>query len=59
MKKYNNSKVEQHVLLKDGRELFKTHNCFQAWLKTENNIIPITLKYYKKSFKHKIKWITK
>jgi hypothetical protein len=55
MAKYNPETKEQVIKLKDGREIYKTHNGFIAWLKTKNGeTSQVSHDYYNKCKKHKL-----
>lgn len=54
MAKYNNSKVEQEMELKDGRKLFRTHNGFKSYVEDKNGkVTEVTSEYFIKSKKNK------
>ena len=52
---YDPTTEEQTILLKDKREIFKTHNGFRYWLREENGtIMPINEDYYNTVKKNRV-----
>ena len=50
--KYGTAQKEQHLKLKDGREIWKTHNGFKSFVKSQKGVVSeVTADYYK-SVKH-------
>jgi len=51
-----NHEVEQEVLLKDGRTIFKTHNGFKSFVKSkQGSITEVTDAYYRQALRLKVK----
>lgn len=46
--------VSHKYLLKDGRTIWKSHNCFRSWcMDKRGHILPVTEEYYNQALKNK------